>query len=203
MYASTILSVFALVAASAAAPAPYDDPTVCAPGTGYYQVCAATGYKGCCQKDVCGMKLDYCPPGPASPYDDPTVCKPGTGYYQVCAATGYKGCCTQDVCGQKLSYCPTYYAKERREAAPYDDPTVCAPGTGYYQVCAATGYKGCCQKDVCGMKLDYCPSGPASPYDDPTVCKPGTGYYQVCAATGYKGCCTKDVCGMKLNYCPA
>ena len=173
----TVLSLLSAAASlGAAAPtlsARYD-PTICAPGTGYYQVCSS-GYKGCCTKDAC--TLGYCPgtaPPPSEPSElpkqppaelpkeppatlPPGTCAAGTGNYYVCAS-GFKGCCLQDAC--TLGYCPGKPAEpEKPKPTEPEKPKTlpegqCAAGTGYYQVCG-NGYKGCCTKDACS--LGYCP----------------------------------------------
>jgi len=163
-------------------PAPQSDPTVCAPGTGYFQSCS-NGFRGCCKGDACGSS--WCPdvkvaakrtpepipaPAPApAPASDPTVCAAGTGFYQVCG-NGFKGCCKSDACGSTwcADYKPYTYEPIGASSAPAPapvpapapapaaggDPTVCAPNTGFYQVCS-NGFKGCCKKDACS--LGYCP----------------------------------------------
>jgi hypothetical protein len=180
MQLSAFLTLTGLAATSLAAPA-YTDPTVCAPGTGYYQVCSWNGFKGCSTKDECTP-----PSNPTTvPGTNPDgTCQPGYGYYQVCAWNGFKGCSTKDECTPP----PGYYGKR---AAAYNDPTVCAPGTGYYQVCAWNGFKGCSTKDECTP-----PSNPTTvPGTNPDgTCQPGYGYYQVCAWNGFKGCSTEDEC---------
>jgi len=205
------------------------DPTVCAPGTGYFQSCS-NGFRGCCKGDACGST--WCPDvKPAAkrdpaPQSDPTVCAPGTGYFQSCS-NGFRGCCKGDACGS--TWCPdakpVSAVKRTPEPvaapAPASDPTVCAAGTGYFQSCA-NGFRGCCKSDACASNwcADYKPftyeavgaasapapaaqpqtPAPAAPAGgDPTVCAPNTGFYQVCAS-GFKGCCKKDACS--LGYCP-
>jgi len=192
------------------------DPTVCAPGTGYFQSCS-NGFRGCCKGDACGSPTGWCPDktaavkeraSEAEAQNDPTVCAPGTGYFQSCS-NGFRGCCKGDACGSPTGWCPDKpTVKERAaEAAPepQSDPTVCAPGTGYFQSCS-NGFRGCCKGDACGNPSGWCPSDkPAvkartpAPASDPTVCAPNTGYYQVCA-NGFKGCCKKDACS--VGYCP-
>jgi len=217
MYASTFVSVFAFVASVAAAP--WSDPTVCAPGKGYYQVCASSGFKGCCTQDACG--LGYCPDAPSGPVTPPPTnthntepapgtCAAGLSYY-VCS-NGFKGCCSQDAC--TIGYCPPTWEEKPVDHHEHEEPAAlpgvpspeaghpgtCPTGMGYYQVCA-NGYNGCCTKDACS--LGYCPDNGAfqkvKRAADPTVCAPGTGYYQVCS-NGFKGCCSADACG--LGYCP-
>lgn len=219
MLASAFLSIFAFVAASTAAP--WSDPTVCKPGTGYYQSCESTGFEGCCTKDVCGMKLSYCPditatPPPThtnhkwipdvrnpepTPEHAPGSCNAGLSYY-VCA-NGFKGCCAQDAC--TVGYCPSNNADNNGawvDTHEHHEEKPASPSAGYYQVCA-NGFKGYCTKDAC--TLGYCPDNGAfqKVKRDANVCAPGTGYYQVCGATGFRGCCAEDVCGKKLSYCPA
>ena len=209
------------------------DPTVCAPGTGYFQSCS-NGFRGCCKSDACGstwcpdyIAYTYTPktakrePAPApEPQSDPTVCAPGTGYFQSCS-NGFRGCCKGDACGSPTGWCPDAAKPVVKERAPASDPTVCAAGTGYFQSCA-NGFRGCCKSDACGSAwcADYKPytyeligaaSVPAPAKEpqtpapvagaggDPTVCAPNTGYYQVCG-NGFKGCCKKDACS--VGYCP-
>ncbi|KAK0638451.1 hypothetical protein B0T16DRAFT_421209 [Cercophora newfieldiana] len=167
---------------------PQSDPTVCAPGTGYFQSCS-NGFRGCCKGDACGST--WCPdfkpftfepvnavkrapePAPApAPASDPTVCAAGTGFFQSCS-NGFRGCCKSDACGSTwcADYKPYTYEPVGAASAPAPasqpqtpapapapaaggDPTVCAPNTGFYQVCA-NGFKGCCKKDAC--TLGYCP----------------------------------------------
>lgn len=209
-------------------PAPESDPTVCVPGTGYFQSCS-NGFRGCCKGDACGSS--WCPDvkpavkREAAPQSDPTVCAPGTGYFQSCS-NGFRGCCKGDACGS--SWCPDVKVAAKRTPepipapapAPASDPTVCAAGTGFYQVCS-NGFKGCCKSDACGSTwcADYkpytyepigatsapapapvpAPAPAAAAGGDPTVCAPNTGFYQVCS-NGFKGCCKKDACS--LGYCP-
>ncbi|TDZ21972.1 hypothetical protein Cob_v004752 [Colletotrichum orbiculare MAFF 240422] len=176
------------------------DPTVCAPGTGFFQTCA-NGFSGCCKGDACSTHDGTCPPVAAK--RDPTVCAPGTGFFQSCdQGNGFVGCCNKDACG--LGYCPD--VENTDTAAPETvkrDPTVCAPGTGFFQSCnQGSGFVGCCKQDACG--LGYCPDVEATTENtkrDPTVCAPGTGFFQSCnQGKGFVGCCTKDACG--LGYCP-
>lgn len=150
------------------APEPAVDPTVCAPGTGYFQSCS-NGFRGCCKGDACGSPSGLCPDSkPAvkrtpEPAADPTVCAPGTGFFQSCS-NGFRGCCKSDACSTS-GFCPDVTAPMTVvtalptptalvKAAAGGDPTVCAPGTGFYQVCGS-GFKGCCKKDACS--LGYCP----------------------------------------------
>ncbi|KAK1498444.1 hypothetical protein CCUS01_12801 [Colletotrichum cuscutae] len=144
------------------------DPTVCAPGTGFFQSCS-NGFRGCCKSDAC--TLGYCPDlaiaPPSKRAADPTVCAPGTGFFQSCA-NGFRGCCKQDAC--TIGYCPDVKTFETvTKTAPQTtatptpesksnanaDPTVCAPGTGFFQSCA-NGFRGCCKSDAC--TIGYCPS---------------------------------------------
>ncbi|KAL2873836.1 hypothetical protein SGCOL_010984 [Colletotrichum sp. CLE4] len=141
------------------------DPTVCAPGTGFFQSCS-NGFRGCCKSDAC--TLGYCPvTAPSEKRQDPTVCAPGTGFFQSCA-NGFRGCCKQDAC--TIGYCPDVKNFETvTKTAPQTtvtptpmtnshtntDPTVCAPGTGFFQSCA-NGFRGCCKSDAC--TIGYCPS---------------------------------------------
>ncbi|KAK1964015.1 hypothetical protein LY78DRAFT_659779 [Colletotrichum sublineola] len=144
------------------------DPTVCAPGTGFFQSCA-NGFRGCCKSDAC--TIGYCPSAGAETVkrQDPTVCAPGTGFFQSCS-NGFRGCCKSDAC--TIGYCPDVRAfKTVTKAAPTPtltpevkpiinnsgnaDPTVCAPGTGFFQSCS-NGFRGCCKSDAC--TIGYCPS---------------------------------------------
>ncbi|GKT49684.1 uncharacterized protein ColSpa_09865 [Colletotrichum spaethianum] len=143
---------------------------------------------------------------------DPTVCAPGTGFFQSCS-NGFRGCCKSDAC--TIGYCPDIKAFETvTKAAPKTtptptpeakcnnngdgnaDPTVCAPGTGFFQSCS-NGFRGCCKSDAC--TLGYCPST-SEKRQDPTVCAPGTGFFQSCS-NGFRGCCKQDAC--TIGYCPS
>jgi hypothetical protein len=138
------------------------DPTVCAPGTGYFQSCS-NGFRGCCKSDACGSPTGWCldhvekrAPAPApAPASDPTVCAAGTGYFQSCS-NGFRGCCKVDACSAS-GWCADY-KKGTYEPVPAPAPVpvegVCA-GTGYYQVCGSK-FKGCCETDAC--TLGYCPN---------------------------------------------
>ncbi|KAJ0348536.1 hypothetical protein COL154_006416 [Colletotrichum chrysophilum] len=209
MHSSIFFTVFAgIVGITTASPTESNtDPTVCAPGTGFFQSCS-NGFRGCCTADAC--TIGYCPdvtvtssktaivtatPVPEhkahwqpETVSDPTVCKPGTGFFQSCS-NGFRGCCKEDAC--TLGYCPP--ASEKR------DETVCFPNTGFFQSCA-NGFRGCCKGDAC--TLGYCPDVPATVVkrDDPTVCAPGTGFFQSCS-NGFRGCCKSDAC--TLGYCPS
>ncbi|KAK2051063.1 hypothetical protein LY76DRAFT_599592 [Colletotrichum caudatum] len=141
------------------------DPTVCAPGTGFFQSCA-NGFRGCCKSDAC--TIGYCPNAGAETVkrQDPTVCAPGTGFFQSCS-NGFRGCCKSDAC--TIGYCPDVKAFETviraaptptltpeiRSSTGNVDPTVCAPGTGFFQSCS-NGFRGCCKSDAC--TIGYCPS---------------------------------------------
>lgn len=147
------------------------DPTVCAPGTGYFQSCS-NGFRGCCKGDACGNS--WCPDTVSvkrsevvtPKRSDPTVCAPGTGFFQSCS-NGFRGCCKSDACGS--SWCPDFKfgtyeptgtstkPETQTTAVPVPEtkpaavqPGTCAPGTGYYQVCAS-GFKGCCKTDACTL----------------------------------------------------
>ncbi|KAK2038498.1 hypothetical protein LZ31DRAFT_559539 [Colletotrichum somersetense] len=171
------------------------DPTVCAPGTGFFQSCSS-GFRGCCKSDAC--TLGYCP-STSEKRQDSTVCAPGTGFFQSCA-NGFRGCCKSDAC--TIGYCPSAGA----ETVKRQDPTVCAPGTGFFQSCS-NGFRGCCKSDAC--TLGYCPDAAAAAVavtvvaekrsTDPTVCAPGTGFFQSCS-NGFRGCCKSDAC--TIGYCP-
>ncbi|KAF5020474.1 hypothetical protein F66182_7513 [Fusarium sp. NRRL 66182] len=142
------------------------DPTVCAPGTGFFQSCS-NGFRGCCKGDACGSS--WCPDYKTGTYEpvnhhharqsDSTVCPPNTGYFQSCS-NGFRGCCKGDACGS--TWCPdyktgTYKPKNTlKVTARQADPTVCAPGTGFFQSCS-NGFRGCCKKDACGQKTPVCP----------------------------------------------
>jgi hypothetical protein len=230
MHAFTIVSLLAAAAVTSAAPTPASqDPSVCVPGTGYYQVCSnawGVTFKGCCLTDACSK--GYCPSAPSAPgtnaeepkppvvsvpvsNPDPTVCAPGTGFFQSCS-NGFRGCCKTDACGS--SWCPDYKygtlepVSAAPKAARAEDPTICAPGTGFFQVCSnawGVTFKGCCPTDACSK--GYCPSTsststppPKTTVDD-TTCAPGTGVFYVCA-NGFRGCCKgADPC--TIGYCPA
>jgi len=142
------------------------DPTVCPSGTGFFQSCS-NGFRGCCKKDACSGA--WCPDYKTGTYEpvktlkvkarqaDPTVCAPGTGFFQSCATNGFRGCCKGDACTG--AWCPdfkvgTYEAVEIK--ARQSDPTVCAPGTGFFQSCS-NGFRGCCKKDACAGKAAVCP----------------------------------------------
>ncbi|EFQ33115.1 hypothetical protein CGRA01v4_13236 [Colletotrichum graminicola] len=143
------------------------DPTFCAPGTGFFQSCS-NGFRGCCKADAC--TIGYCPSSGAETVErqDPTVCAPGTGFFQSCS-NGFRGCCKSDAC--TIGYCPDVKAFETViKAAPTPtlttevkpnnnngnaDPTVCAPGTGFFQSCS-NGFRGCCKFDAC--TTGHCPS---------------------------------------------
>ncbi|KAF6788193.1 hypothetical protein CMUS01_16409 [Colletotrichum musicola] len=133
-----------------------DDPTVCAPGTGFFQSCS-NSFRGCCKADACsiGHCPDYKVPESASKRSDPTVCAPGTGFFQSCS-NGFRGCCKQDAC--TIGYCPDVKSFEvvaKAAASTSSDPTVCAPGTGFFQSCS-NGFRGCCKQDACS--IGYCPA---------------------------------------------
>ncbi|GJC81655.1 hypothetical protein ColLi_04493 [Colletotrichum liriopes] len=187
------------------------DPTVCAPGTGFFQSCA-NGFRGCCKSDAC--TIGYCP-STSEKRQDPTVCAPGTGFFQSCS-NGFRGCCKSDAC--TLGYCPAV----EDEVVKRQDPTVCAPGTGFFQSCS-NGFRGCCKSDAC--TIGYCPDvkvfetvTKAAPKTtptptpetksnnngdsnaDPTVCAPGTGFFQSCS-NGFRGCCKQDAC--TIGFCPS
>ncbi|WQF80949.1 hypothetical protein CDEST_05963 [Colletotrichum destructivum] len=164
------------------------DPTVCAPGAGFFQSCA-NGFRGCCKEDACA--IGHCPSA-SEKRQDPTVCAPGSGFFQSCS-NGFRGCCKSDACS--IGYCPP--TSEKRQ-----DPTVCAPGTGFFQSCS-NGFRGCCKQDACS--LGYCPDVKTTVAEkraaaaDPTVCAPGTGFFQSCS-NGFRGCCKQDAC--TVGYCP-
>ncbi|KAF3811854.1 hypothetical protein GCG54_00014610 [Colletotrichum gloeosporioides] len=208
MHSSIFFTVFAgIVGITTASPTESNTvPTVCAPGTGFFQSCS-NGFRGCCKADAC--TIGHCPdvtvtssktaivtatPVPEhkshwqpETVSDSTVCKPGTGFFQSCS-NGFRGCCKEDAC--TLGYCPP--ASEKR------DETVCPPNTGFFQSCA-NGFRGCCKGDAC--TLGYCPDVPAPVIKryDPTVCAPGTGFFQSCS-NGFHGCCKSDAC--TIGYCP-
>ncbi|KAJ4266158.1 hypothetical protein NW762_004138 [Fusarium torreyae] len=132
----------------------------CAEGTGFFQVCA-NGFKGCCKSDACSGSAPVCPDTKTvkARNTDPTVCPQGTGFFQSCS-NGFRGCCKGDACGN--TWCPDYKtgtyepAKTMKVKVRSSDPTVCAPGTGFFQSCS-NGFRGCCKKDACGQKLPVCP----------------------------------------------
>ncbi|KAJ3471761.1 hypothetical protein MRS44_001860 [Fusarium solani] len=172
------------------------DPTVCAPGTGFFQSCS-NGFRGCCKTDACAGKAPVCPPAKVKARQaDPTVCAPGTGFFQSCS-NGFRGCCKQDACAGKAPVCPQPKIKARQS-----DPTVCAPGTGFFQSCS-NGFRGCCKTDACAGKTPVCPQSVnvKARQSDPTVCAPGTGFFQSCS-NGFRGCCKKDACAGKAPICP-
>ncbi|RBR26005.1 uncharacterized protein FIESC28_01278 [Fusarium coffeatum] len=131
------------------------DPTVCPPGTGFFQSCS-NGFRGCCKTDACSQKQPICPPAVAKRSDD-TVCPPNTGFFQSCS-NGFRGCCKGDACGN--TWCPDYKTGTYQPAQSLEVKTrssgTCAPGTGFFQVCA-NGFKGCCKKDACSSKRPVCP----------------------------------------------
>jgi hypothetical protein len=122
---ATLAAILSVTSLAAAAPAVLDtrnDPTVCAPGTGYFQRCSnefGVTFSGCCTQDACS--LGYCPSGTTNPPPVTTPettttttttttqlpdgqCAPGTGFFQVCG-NGFRGCCAKDAC--TLGYCPS------------------------------------------------------------------------------------------------
>ncbi|KAF4975158.1 hypothetical protein FZEAL_8013 [Fusarium zealandicum] len=148
------------------------DPTVCAPGTGFFQSCS-NGFRGCCTADACTDA--WCPDFETGTFEpvktekvsarqsDPTVCAPGTGFFQSCS-NGFRGCCKGDACAS--SWCPDYKTGTFKPVKPVNtgkvsarqsDPTVCAPGTGFFQSCS-NGFRGCCEADVCTQSSPVCPS---------------------------------------------
>ncbi|KAK1826002.1 hypothetical protein QBC39DRAFT_376922 [Podospora conica] len=210
------------------APAPTPAPVPVPGSTTSFYVCFNNGFRGDCSIDPCA--LSWCPnyyPGTYTPIDqvkrssDPTVCAPGTGFFQSCS-NGFRGCCTTDACGP-AGWCPNYYfgsytpvVQVKRDAAA--DPTVCAPGTGFFQACS-NGFRGCCKSDACGQAGwcadykfgSYTPVAPvvvkaveaaAVVPGNNGVCPPNTGFFQVCA-NGFRGCCKKDACAGKAAVCPA
>ncbi|KAM0207442.1 hypothetical protein ACHAQI_007672 [Fusarium lateritium] len=166
------------------------DPTVCAPGTGFFQSCS-NGFRGCCKFDACSGKAPVCPTKNAKRDANPTVCPPGTGFFQSCS-NGFRGCCKSDACSQTQPICPPTVSK--RQA----DPTVCAPGTGFFQSCS-NGFRGCCKSDACSQVQPICPSAVAKRQTDPTVCPQGSGFFQSCS-NGFRGCCKGDACAG--SWCP-
>ncbi|KAH8681095.1 hypothetical protein BX600DRAFT_504833 [Xylariales sp. PMI_506] len=156
-------------------PTPTEPAAEVCPGSGAYYVCSNNKFRGYCSVDPCN--LDWCPDfvcktcekkheEPAYPVEerDDTVCAPGTGYFQSCGS-GFRGCCKADACG--LGWCPdsssspstltTVPSSPAAEKTPVlnKDPSLCAPGTGYFQKCS-NGFTGCCTKDACS--LGWCPS---------------------------------------------
>ncbi|KAF4459334.1 hypothetical protein FALBO_13903 [Fusarium albosuccineum] len=173
----------------------------CPTGTGFFQVCAKNGFRGCCKTDACSGT--WCPDYKAGTYEpvktmttrarDPTVCAPGTGFFQSCS-NGFRGCCKGDACSG--TGCPDVKTVKARA----QDPTVCAPGTGFFQSCS-NGFRGCCKGDACSQKTPVCPDVKTVAARDPTVCPQGTGFFQSCS-NGFRGCCKKDACGQKKPVCP-
>ena len=194
---------------------------------GAYYVCFNNGFRGDCSVDPCAISWcpdykpnTYEPVGTTAPVPQPPVINttPAAKAYYVCANNGFRGDCTVDPCA--LAWCPDYISytytpkTAKRDPAPQSDPTVCAPGTGYFQSCS-NGFRGCCKADACS--LGYCPPSTASEPEKPKVnewehkeaaklatlpegqCAPGTGFFQVCG-NGFKGCCKADACS--LGYCP-
>lgn len=145
-------------------------------GSGAWYVCANNGFKGACSVDPCA--LSWCPD-----YQEKTCTKVASTIpdrskpFYVCYNNGFRGECSVDPCA--ISWCPDYktgtYEPVGSATVPTPVPTTtpittviptaspapvlapgtCAPGTGYYQVCAS-GFKGCCKKDACA--LGYCPA---------------------------------------------
>ena len=197
MHSSTVLTILTTVVATvSAAPAPaWSDPTVCAPGTGYYQVCG-NGYKGCCAVDACtigwcpgyaggpkpyGQPIDHStdtkePQQPEKPAEKPQEGTCPTGlYYQVCG-NGYKGCCAVDAC--TIGWCPGYAGgakpygqsndyptKTEEPGKPTNNPQEGTCPTGLYYQVCGNGYKGCCAIDAC--TLGYCPTAAGGPKAGP------------------------------------
>jgi hypothetical protein len=119
------------------------DDTVCTPGTGFFQVCGGNGFHGCCKSDACGSAWcadyeagTYTPKHSWAPIPVPTATPTPT---PTSAAVPT----------------PPVAKEEAPTLSGWTDPTVCAAGKGYYQVCGASGFKGCCKQDACAM--GYCP----------------------------------------------
>jgi hypothetical protein len=106
----------------------WSDPTVCAAGTGYFQSCAKNGFRGCCKSDACGAA--WCPDYKFGTYEPASWSHQDSETNQPPATT------------------PPTTTPVPKPAGSWSDPTVCAPGTGYYQVCA-NGFKGCAAYDAC------------------------------------------------------
>jgi len=173
---------------------------------GLLSVCAS-GYKGCCTVDACSV--GYCPTNPGSePTTAPTPLPSTTPPPTRQSAHPERATSKSAPTASRAAVPPTPALWATARPLPRRG----AAGTGYYQVCAS-GFKGCCASDACG--LGYCPSSSSSSSPAPktdiktsssipaggndSTCAPGTGYYQVCA-NGFKGCCTSDACS--LGYCP-
>ncbi|KAH7111661.1 hypothetical protein B0J13DRAFT_631769 [Dactylonectria estremocensis] len=137
------------------------------PGSGVYYVCSTNGFRGYCSSDPCAkswcpdFKDRTCEPIENTPVPKNGECPSGTGYFQVCGKNGFRGCCKTDACG--AAWCPDYKpgtyqpVKTMKIRARQSDPTVCAPGAGYFQSCS-NGFRGCCKKDACAQKTPVCPS---------------------------------------------
>ncbi|EGU74185.1 hypothetical protein FOXB_15302, partial [Fusarium oxysporum f. sp. conglutinans Fo5176] len=116
-----------------------DDPTVCAPGTGFFQSCS-NGFRGCCKSDACSGAAPICPDTVAKRSDDPTVCPPEPASSNLAPTASAAAARAMPA---------TLKVKARSDGT-------CRPGTGFFQVCA-NGFKGCCKKDACSQKKPVCP----------------------------------------------
>ena len=130
-----------------------------------YYVCYNNGFRGDCSVDPCA--ITWCPDYKPYTYESVTeittpkpqpvpVPVPAAKQWYVCGNNGFRGECTVDPCA--ITWCPDYnpgtyepVKVSKRQA----DPTVCAPGTGFFQSCS-NGFRGCCKTDAC--TLGYCPS---------------------------------------------
>jgi hypothetical protein len=117
------------------------DPTVCAAGTGFFQVCSGNGFRGCCKSDACGKSwcADYKP----GTYDPVDVYVPKASSSSSSTTSLYTPTTQVATWTHTPVNTPTPHAK------PTSDPTVCAAGTGFFQSCS-NGFRGCCKSDACG-----------------------------------------------------
>jgi hypothetical protein len=150
------------------------DKTTCAAGTGYYQVCASNGFKGCCKSDACGKGwcVDY-KPWTYDPVDTPIKPAASSSTSSVSTVTiVYTPTSTTVVaCTPTPVYtpppaCATPSAAPSVGSGPgaksQNDPTTCAAGFGYFQVCS-NGFRGCCKSDACGKV--WCPDYKPGSYE--------------------------------------
>lgn len=159
------------------APAPANaqrrDATSCPPGTGYFQICRASGFRGCCTTDACSPSVEWCPDYKPFTYDPlPTVrpapvnrrlrreaakkkrndseCHPvDEGYFQSCS-NGFVGCCKSDACAGPDAYCPDAAILQQSSGSPGND----WKKWQFYQ-CSSNGFRGSCSEDPCN--LWWCP----------------------------------------------
>ncbi|CAM1507649.1 Fc.00g072900.m01.CDS01 [Cosmosporella sp. VM-42] len=178
----SIIFAFVAVASLASAGPAINKRTECS-GSGAYYVCANNNFRGYCTSDPCAepwcpdFKEGTCdlagtwvhkteePIGSATP--EPTtiptpqdgVCPIGTGFFQVCSENGFRGCCKTDACSG--AWCPDYeigtyeLVHSWKVRVRQSDPTVCAPGTGFFQSCS-NGFRGCCKTDACAQPTPVC-----------------------------------------------